>query len=92
MEKEELIKKVAEKAEISEDEAVKILDAFTASIKEGLSKGEKIAITGFGTFSLSKRKAQTFTNPKTQEVYDVPERVVPLFKAGKNLHDSINDK
>jgi len=87
MEKEELIQKISEKAEVSKEEATEVLDAFTSSIKEGLMKGEKVIIAGFGTFSLSKRKAQTFKNPRDQQVYEIPERMIPHFKAGKNLQD-----
>ncbi|KKQ17869.1 MAG: DNA-binding protein HU [Berkelbacteria bacterium GW2011_GWA1_36_9] len=89
MEKEELVTSVAEKAQITKGEATKILDAFIASIKEGLVKGEKVTILGFGTFTLRKRKALTFINPKTQKQHDIPERVVPHFKAGSNLAESL---
>ncbi|MCL5407311.1 MAG: HU family DNA-binding protein [Patescibacteria group bacterium] len=91
MEKEELITQVAQKAQITEDEATKILDAFISSIKEGLVKGEKVTILGFGTFTLRKRKALTFLNPKTQKQHDIPERVVPHFVAGRNLQDSLKN-
>lgn len=89
MEKDELINQVAEKAQISAEEATKVTDAFIAAIKEGLLSGEKVTISGFGTFSLNKRKAQTFTNPKTQKVHEIPERVLPHFKAGTNLKNSL---
>lgn len=89
MEKEELIVQVAKKAEIVEAEATRIVDAFTASIKEGLVRGEKVTIAGFGTFSLAKRKGLTFTNPKTNKVHEIPERVVPYFKEGATLKETI---
>ncbi|MFA6492586.1 MAG: HU family DNA-binding protein [Patescibacteria group bacterium] len=91
MEKGELITQTAQRAEISEEEATRIFDAFVASIKEGLISGEKVTIAGFGTFSLKKRKAQTFLNPKTQQAHDIPERVLPHFKAGKNLQESLKN-
>ncbi|HLB95478.1 MAG TPA: HU family DNA-binding protein [Patescibacteria group bacterium] len=91
MEKDELITQVAQKTGSSIEEVTKILDIFTASIKEGLGRGEKVTIAGFGTFSLSKRKAQTFLNPKTQKAHEVPERVLPHFKAGKDLQNHLKD-
>lgn len=91
MEKYELITQVAERAEITEEEATKVFDAFIDSIKKGLLSGEKVTIAGFGTFSLSKRKALTFVNPKTQQTHDIPERVLPHFKAGKNLQESLKN-
>lgn len=89
MEKNDLILQVAEKSGVSEEETTKILEAFTDSIKEGLVRGEKVTIAGFGTFSLSKRKALNFLNPKNKQAYDIPERVVPHFKAGKNLQETL---
>lgn len=89
MEKRELITQVSKKADISEEEATKILDAFIDSIKEGLIKGEKVAISGFGTFSLSSRKATTFLNPKTNQLHDIPERTLPHFKAGEDLQKKL---
>lgn len=92
MEKEELISEVARKVEIAEDEVTKILDAFTSSIKEGLVSGEKVTIAGFGTFSLKSRKARDFVNPKSKEVHQIPERVLPHFKAGKNLQETLKNQ
>lgn len=89
MEKRDLISQVAKKENLPEEEVTKILDAFTDSIKEGLIKGEKVTISGFGTFSLSSRKATTFLNPKTNKVHDIPERAVPHFKAGEDLQNSL---
>lgn len=89
MEKEELIAQVAQKAEISQEDTTKILDAFIDSIKEGLRRGEKVTILGFGTFTLRKRKPLTFLNPKTNQTHNIPERMVPHFKAGSSLQNSL---
>lgn len=90
MEKEALIFQVSQRAGVSEEEVIKIFDAFISSIKESLKKGEKITITGFGTFSLAKRKAQKFLNPKNNQAYEIPERLHPHFKAGRNLQNTIS--
>lgn len=89
MEKGELISEVAKTSGISEEEALKVIDAFTDTIKESLIKGEKITISGFGTFSLSKRKPREFVNPKTQQVHSIPERFLPHFKAGRNFRKQV---
>lgn len=81
MEKSELIQVVAQEASISEGEATKILDSFIFTIKEGLSRGEKVTIAGFGTFSLAKRKAREFVNPRTKQVHNIPAKFLPFFKA-----------
>ena len=85
MEKQELITKVAQDAGISEDEATKIFDGFIATVKDKLTQGEKVTISGFGTFILSKRKEQTFVNPKTKQVHELPQRFLPRFKAGRGF-------
>ena len=89
MTKEQLISKVAAEANISEDEAQVIINAFTDQIKEQLIRGEKVTISGFGTFVLSHRKARTFVNPKTGEKHELPERKLPHFKAGAEFKKSI---
>jgi len=85
VEQSELISEVGKAANISEKDAKKIIDAFVEAIKEGLKRGEKVTISGFGTFSLAKRKAREFLNPKTRQVHNIPEKTLPFFKAGTNF-------
>ncbi|MGA2667070.1 MAG: HU family DNA-binding protein [Patescibacteria group bacterium] len=85
MEKPELVAVISKNTGISEDEAIRIIDAFVETIKEGLLRGEKVTISGFGTFLLSKRKAKTFINPKTQRAHEIPEKFLPHFKAGSDF-------
>ncbi len=85
MEQQELISEVAKESGISEEEVNKIIEAFIETIKEGLSRGERVTISGFGTFSLAKRKAREFVNPKTRQVHSIPEKFLPFFKAGTKL-------
>ena len=89
MTKEELISKVAAESGINEDESEIIINAFTDQIKEQLARGEKVTISGFGTFVLSHRKPKTFINPKTGEKHELPERKLPHFKAGSEFKKSI---
>lgn len=85
MNKEELTKIAAEEAGVTEEEAAKIIEAFFETIKEGLLKGERVLIAGFGTFSLSKRKEREFVNPKTRKIQTIKERILPFFKADRNF-------
>lgn len=85
MEKSELIKVVSQESGISEEEAIKILDCFVSTIKEGLSRGEKVTISGFGTFSLAQRKAREFINPRTKQVHNIPAKFLPFFKSKMGL-------
>lgn len=91
MTKEELVSAVAVDSSISEEEALKIIDAFTKQIKEQLSHGEKVSIAGFGSFVISKRGAKTFVNPKNGQEFEIPERNLPHFKAGGEFKKSLKD-
>jgi DNA-binding protein HU-beta len=82
MTKQELVKALSQKTNITEIQAIAVIDAFIDQIKEQLSQGEKVTISGFGSFVLSQHKAKTFVNPKTGIAHELPERVLPHFKAG----------
>ncbi|KKQ73607.1 MAG: Bacterial nucleoid DNA-binding protein [Berkelbacteria bacterium GW2011_GWB1_38_5] len=85
MEKQELIVEISKESGASEEEVSKIVDSFISTIKEGLINGERVVISGFGTFSLSKRKAREFVNPRTKQVHSIAEKYLPHFKPGTNL-------
>ena len=89
MNKTELVKSIAEKADITQKDAEKVLNAVTASIEEALAKGEKVQLVGFGTFEVRERNARTGRNPKTGEEIKIEAAKVPAFKAGKALKDSV---
>ncbi len=92
MTKEEMINHMAETAGISKRQAGDALDAFMGGVTKQLKKDEKISFAGFGTFSVSQRKARTGRNPQTGEAIKIPATKVPVFKAGKNLKDAIKKK
>lgn len=89
MTKAELIEKVSGDSGVSKALAEKVLNAVTENVSRCLRKGDKITLTGFGTFSVSKRKARTGRNPQTGQVINIKATRVPRFKAGKSLKDSI---
>ncbi|MFC1618170.1 HU family DNA-binding protein [Patescibacteria group bacterium] len=90
MTKQELIDKMAEGAEVSKKEAEDALNAFVDAITKALQADDKVAVTGFGTFSVSQRKARTGVNPQNPtEKIQIPAVKVPKFKAGKTLKDAI---
>ncbi|MGF1506020.1 MAG: HU family DNA-binding protein [Chloroflexi bacterium] len=92
MYKKDFIKKAATKAEMSEAQMDKALGAIIDSITEALAEGEKVQLTGFGTFSVSERSAREGRNPATGEPIQIPAKKVPSFKAGKSLKDTVNDE
>jgi nucleoid DNA-binding protein len=89
MTKAELIGKMAVGAKISKAAAGKALDAFIDGVKASLKKDEKVTLVGFGTFSVSKRKARKGRNPRTGKEIKIPARKVPKFSAGKAFKDAV---
>lgn len=65
------------------------LNAILKEIKGSLAKGKDVALTGFGTFRVSHRKARTGRNPKTGATIKIAARKVPAFKAGKDLKKAV---
>jgi len=89
MTKAELIEKIAAKAKISKKAANVAINTFVSATTNALKKGERVALVGFGTFSVAKRKARTARNPRTGETINVPARRAPKFKAGRELKKAI---
>lgn len=89
MTKAELIDKIAANAGLTKADAGKALDATIDSVKAALKKGQKVTLVGFGTFSVSKRKARKGRNPRTGAEIKIPATKVPKFTAGKTLKDAV---
>jgi len=90
MKKEELVEKIAKKTKSSKNESREALNTVLDEISGSLKKGKDVTLTGFGTFSVAKRKARQGINPKTQEKIKIPATKVPKFKPGKALKDLVN--
>ncbi|MBF0105093.1 MAG: HU family DNA-binding protein [Deltaproteobacteria bacterium] len=89
MTKAELIERVATDNQVSKALAEKLLNSVTDHISKCLKKNDKITLTGFGTFSVSKRKARTGRNPQTGAEIKIKATRVPKFKSGKLLKDTV---
>ena len=90
MTKTELIGSIAEKANCTKKDAQAALEATLAAIEEALVSGEKVSITGFGTFEVRERGEKVAINPRTKEKMICPPSKAPAFKAGKALKDAVN--
>ena len=90
MNKNDLIAKVADSADISKADAGKAVDALFDAVTGELAGGGDVRLVGFGTFSVAQRKATKGRNPRTGEEIDIPASKQPKFKAGKGLKDSVN--
>ena len=89
MTKAELIAGIAKETRISKASAEKAINAFTNSVTKALKKGDKLTLTGFGTFSLAKRRARKGRNPQTGKEIKIPANKVAKFKAGKMLKSAV---
>ena len=89
MNKSELVKSIAEKAEITQKDAAKALDATVEAIQKALAGGDKVQIIGFGSFEVRDRKERKVISPATGEEIKVPATKVPAFKPGKSLKEAV---
>jgi DNA-binding protein HU-beta len=92
MTKTELVALVAKDAGITKVAAEKALNSVTASITKALAKGDKVALTGFGTFSVKESAARTGINPQTRKPIRIAAKNRPKFLAGKTLKEVVNKK
>ena len=90
MNKNELIRAIANKAGIKLKEADVALDAVIGAITDALNEGEKVQISGFGTFEIKEKEAHEGINPKTGEKIQIDASKMPVFKFGKAYKDSFN--
>lgn len=89
MTKAEMIEKIVAGADLSKADASRALDAALDAIKGALKKGQKVTLVGFGTFSVTKRKARMGRNPRTGQEIKIAAAKTPKFTAGKALKDAI---
>lgn len=90
MKKTELIAAVAEQSGLSKKDAEKALNATIDTIIKAVAEGDKIQLTGFGTFEQRQRNARTGCDPRTGNTIEIPASKVPAFKAGKGFKDVVN--
>ncbi len=89
MNKSELVDLVAEKTEMSKKDSEKAVKAVLDSITDGLVKGDKVQLVGFGTFEVRSRKEREGRNPATGEKIKIKALKVPAFKPGKALKEKV---
>jgi len=89
MNKGELVDRMAKSAGIFKSAADKALNGFMEAVTESLNTGEKVTLVGFGTFSVTERKARTGRNPRTGKPMEIPAKKVVKFKPGTKLSESV---
>ena len=90
MNKSELVDAAADKANLPKGEVNNALEAIVDTITETVARGDKVSVTGFGTFERRERKARTGRNPQTGEQMEIRASKAPAFKAGKSFKDAVD--
>lgn len=88
--KRELIAGMIDESGLTKADAEKALNAFLHQVEKALKEGDKVQLTGFGSFEIKNRAERTGRNPRTKETVVIPASKVPVFKAGKSLKDAVN--
>ena len=89
MTKAQFVQNVSKKVKLSKAQTAKIVDTMLDEVKGLLKKGDSIALTGFGTFLVTKRKARKGRNPRTGEAMSISATTVPRFRPGKTLKAAV---
>lgn len=89
MNKTELVNAISEKSGLTKVDAKNALDATIAALSETLAKGDKVALVGFGTFSVVEKGERTGINPRTKENITIAARKVVKFKQGAELTEKV---
>lgn len=89
MNKTELVTIIAENLDVKKALVEDILEEFTKIVGETLGKGEKVVVSGFGTFEVRERVERTGRNPRSGEAIAIPAQKTPAFKSGKVLKDYV---
>ena len=90
MNRSDLINSLKDKVALSRKDAGKVVDTFFDALKETLSKGDRVEIRGFGSFSVKSYKPYVGRNPKTGEQINVTSKKLPFFKVGKELKEKVD--
>lgn len=89
MTKDDMIAMIATSAGLTRKQATQALETFMSGVTAQLKSGRKVSFSGFGTFTVSKRKARTGRNPRTGAPITIPASKVPVFRAGTRLKEAI---
>jgi DNA-binding protein HU-beta len=89
MNKQDLVDKVAKKADLTKKDTQATVDAVISSIMEALKKGDSVTLVGFGSFKVVKRAARKGRNPQTGKPINIPAKKTPKFTPGKMFKEKV---
>lgn len=90
MNKKELIAEVAQRIDFTKKDTEDVVNTLLDTIVETLEGGDKVVISGFGTFEVKKREPRRITNPQTGETMNIPEKKVVSFKLAKSIREDLD--
>ena len=90
MNKQDLVKRIAHDAEVTQRQASVMVESMINIVMEAVAKGENVQLLGFGTFEARHRAARVGRNPTTGEAVEIPETVVPMFKPGQEFKEMVD--
>lgn len=92
MTKSELVDQVADRAQLTKQDASRAVDALLATVEDALRRGSEVAVSGFGKFHVSERGARQGVNPRTGERIEIAASRVPRFTAGSGLKNAVKSR
>jgi DNA-binding protein HU-beta len=90
--KSELVDQVADRAQLTKQDASRAVDAVLATVEDALRRGSEVAVSGFGKFHVSERGARRGVNPRTGEPIEIAASRVPRFTAGSGLKNAVRGR
>ena len=90
MNKEELVKAIAEKTKLSQKATAEVVAAVLETVEKTVAKGKKVTLVGFGTWEARKRAARVGRNPQTGKELKIAAKTVPAFSAGKKFKEAVS--
>ena len=90
MNKAQMIEHIAERAQLTRQQAARALEAMLEGVTQTLARGGEVTLVGFGTFAVEQRAPRKGRNPKTGEPVDIPAAKMPRFRPGKGLREAVN--
>lgn len=92
MNKTEIIRLLAKQYSKPKKEVLLIVDGFIEEMKKSLKEGDRVTLSGFGSFSLSERKGFDGVDPRTQKPLKIPDRKIATFRCSRTFKDILNQK
>ena len=89
MNKESLVSEVAKRTDLAPSSVARVVDAVLAVVRDRVARGDRVTLSGFGTFERVRRNPRTGRNPHTREAVRIPARTIPSFRPGSAFREAV---